>query len=104
MKAESLLQVFRKVSTTDIEFSFVQIQILLEIFQNPGELRAVDLSARVGVSAPACGRTIDRLSDVGFRAKPGLGWVRRIPDVDRRFKRLECTPAGRRFVEALLVP
>lgn len=102
LKAEELLGVTRKLAVMDTDTTISQLQCLLEIYLNPGQLRVSDIAARSLITPPSTTRCVDLYSDIGFNAKEGKGFIRRdIDPTDRRFKLLTLTPKGKRFVESL---
>ena len=100
---EKLLSLTRKLIATDPDTTITQLQCLLEVYLNPGELRVSDISVRCGVTSPSTTRCVDLYSDIGFKKKEGKGWLKRIPDPeDRRFKLITMTAKGTRFIDGLL--
>lgn len=72
--------------TAGFDVTPVQFAILNELIDRPGEDQ-VTLAARVAFDAATSGSVIGRLE--------ARGWVRRVPDMrDRRRKLLWVTPAG----------
>lgn len=78
------------VSSDNADLSARQLAVLGICVEDPdGVYGPRELAPRLNVSKPVITRAADRLTDLGFMKRAGLG--------DRRLVRLVPTPAGRKF-------
>ena len=103
MNKYTLLTTLRKIGKIDSEATVKQIQVLLEVSMNDGEILSSDVAALTGLTPPSVTRCLDIWGAEGVGPKPGRNFIERRPTPDdRRMKTLHLTDAGKEFVNHLM--
>ena len=103
MTQQRLLDTLRKMSQVDPEATVKQLQCLLEISVNDGDILSSEIAARTGLTPPSVTRCLDIWGSEGVGPKPGRNFIERRPvPEDRRMKTLHLTKEGKKFVARLM--
>lgn len=89
------------------ELGDIPVQMLATLLECASEegLTVQDIETRLRMTKASASRNVLALTTINARKEPGPGIVvTREDPVDRRFKRVELTPKGRRLIDTLLHP
>lgn len=87
----------------DMPIQYLSALLLIALKESiEAPLEILDLSKILNITEASASRAASYLSEVGYRGKKGLGFIRKEEDVmDRRRKKLKLTLTGRGFLYAL---